>query len=201
VGAIIGIALIKRGGRTHWRTLGGITSGWVVTPIIAGLISFFSLFFLQNVFQQQTYRPTPYALTSYAFDRIKKADLPFHQLEELKIKKFSNAVKFERALSNLGLSHKERKFIVESSEIDPLKVTNEAISKLSSDWFTSEQKESLKKLENKVFLHKWQFTEILPQLSSQWQFIKNDRKHNQDLQNKLSYLFSLFRVEKEFNIN
>lgn len=199
VGAVIGIALIKRGGRTHWRKLGGITSGWVVTPIIAGLISFLSLFFLQNVFQQQTYRPTPYALTSYAFDRIKKAGLPVHELDDLKRKKFSNAVQFEKVLSNLSLSHKKRQFIMESSEIDPLEVTKEAISKLASDWFTSKQKEDLKKLENKIFLHKWQFTETLIQLSSQWRFIENDTKHNQDLQNKFSYLFSLFRVEKGSN--
>jgi len=88
---------------------------------------------------------------------------------------------------------------VESSEIDPLKVTKEGILKMASGWFTSEQKESLKKLESKAFLHKWQFTEILPRLSSQWQFIENDTKHNQDLQNKFSYLFSLFRVGKESN--
>ncbi len=197
VGAIIGIALIKKGSQTRWRTLAGITSGWVVTPIIAGLISFISLFFLQNVFQQQTYHPVPYGLTSSAHDRIKKTNLPIDKLEKLKGNKFSNAIQFAKVLSNLGFSHKERQFIMESSEIDTLKVTKEAISTTNSDWFTPEQKESLRKLQSVVFLHKWQLVETLAQLSSQWQFIENDRKHNQDLQNKLSYLFSLFRSEEE----
>lgn len=193
VGAVIGIALIKRRGQIRWQTLRGITSGWIITPVFAGLISFFSLFFLQNVFQQQTYHPVPYALTSNAINRIEKANIPINKLEELKRKQFPNAIQFKKALSNLALSHKKRQFIMESSEIDSLKVTKEAISKMNLDWFTSDQKKSLKKLESVVFLHKWQLAETLARLSTHWQFVEHDRKHNQDLQNKLSYIFNLFR--------
>ena len=197
VGAIIGIALIKRGGQARWKTLGGITSGWVITPIVACLISFFSLFFLQNVFQQQTYHPVPYALTLKAIDRIEKANIPINTLEELKRKKFPDAIQFKKALSNLALSHKKRQFIMESSEIDTLKVTKEGISKTDSDWFAPQQKESLEQLENTIFLHKWQLADALAEMSTQWQFIEHDRKHNQDLQNKLAYLYNLFRTEQE----
>jgi inorganic phosphate transporter, PiT family len=52
VGAVIGIGLLKGGRGVRWRTLGGITSGWVITPIIAGVFSLLLLFFLQNVFHQ-----------------------------------------------------------------------------------------------------------------------------------------------------
>ena len=200
VGAVIGIGLLKKGKSIRWRTLGGIASGWVVTPIIAGAISFFSLFFLQNVFEQQTYQPVPYALTSSALFRIEKADLPVDKLEQMVGKTFPNAIKFERALSELGLSHTERQFIMESSEIDKLKVTGEAISKMDADWFTSEQKESIKKLEDVVFAHKWQLAETLARSSPQWQFVENNKKQNQDLQNKLSYLYRLFRVKTEFKL-
>jgi PiT family inorganic phosphate transporter len=50
VGAIIGIGLYKGVRNINTKTLGGIVSGWVTTPIIAGVISFVSLFFVQNVF-------------------------------------------------------------------------------------------------------------------------------------------------------
>ena len=57
VGAVIGIGLL-RGGRTiRWRVLGGIGLGWMATPIIAGVLCFVGLFFLQNVFNQEVYRP------------------------------------------------------------------------------------------------------------------------------------------------
>jgi PiT family inorganic phosphate transporter len=201
VGAVIGIALIKRVGQTRWQTLGGITSGWIITPVVAGLICFLSLFFLQNVFQQQTYHPVPYALTSKAMGRIEKSDFQINRLKTIKSKIFPNAVQFKKALSSLALSQKERQFIMESSEIDTLKVTTEAILKTDSNWFTPEQKKSLKNLENRIFLHKWQLVEALVKLSSQWQIIENDRKHNQDLQNKLSYLFNLFRSETEIQFS
>ena len=57
VGAVLGIGLL-RGGRTiRWRVLGGIGLGWMATPIIAGVLCFVGLFFLQNVFNQEVYRP------------------------------------------------------------------------------------------------------------------------------------------------
>lgn len=50
VGAIIGIGLLKGGRNIQVKVIGKIALGWVVTPIIAGLIAFFALFFMSNVF-------------------------------------------------------------------------------------------------------------------------------------------------------
>lgn len=52
VGAIVGIGILKGIAGIRWRVLGNIVLGWVVTPLIAGIICFFGLFFLQNVFNQ-----------------------------------------------------------------------------------------------------------------------------------------------------
>lgn len=56
VGAIVGIGVVKGGNNIKIKVLGGIASGWVTTPIIACLIAFISLFFLQNVFDQTVYQ-------------------------------------------------------------------------------------------------------------------------------------------------
>ncbi len=53
IGGVIGIVLAKKGRGINFRVLGKIASGWVTTPIIAGLISFVALFFAQNVFEQK----------------------------------------------------------------------------------------------------------------------------------------------------
>ncbi len=50
VGAIMGIALLKGGRGLDYSMLGKIAGGWIATPIIAGAISFISLFFMSNVF-------------------------------------------------------------------------------------------------------------------------------------------------------
>jgi len=51
VGAIMGIGFLKGGAGIEYKVLGRISIGWVSTPIIAGLISFVSLFFMNNVFK------------------------------------------------------------------------------------------------------------------------------------------------------
>lgn len=51
IGAILGVALVKGGGAgIRAGVLGRIAVGWLVTPVVAGLLSFVALFVMQNVF-------------------------------------------------------------------------------------------------------------------------------------------------------
>ena len=50
IGAVLGLGLLKGGRGIRYRVLGDIAKGWVITPVVAGLIAFVALFFLQNVF-------------------------------------------------------------------------------------------------------------------------------------------------------
>ncbi|RLC20058.1 MAG: inorganic phosphate transporter [Deltaproteobacteria bacterium] len=72
VGAVIGMGLLKGGRGIRWRTVAGITSGWIVTPVISALISFICLFFMQNIFQQTTYIVQP-TIIQEAVVRTEKA--------------------------------------------------------------------------------------------------------------------------------
>ncbi len=51
VGAIMGIGLLKGGRGIEYKVLGKISLGWIATPLIAGFVSFMSLFFMDNVFK------------------------------------------------------------------------------------------------------------------------------------------------------
>lgn len=51
VGAIMGIGLLKGGRNIQFNILGKISLGWIATPILAGLTTFVSLFFMSNVFK------------------------------------------------------------------------------------------------------------------------------------------------------
>lgn len=55
VGAVIGMGLLKGGRSIQWKVVGGITCGWITTPIIAGGVSFICLFIAQNVFLQKVF--------------------------------------------------------------------------------------------------------------------------------------------------
>lgn len=53
VGSVIGIGLLKGGKGLNFGILGKIALGWIATPIITAAIAFFTLFFVDNVFQQK----------------------------------------------------------------------------------------------------------------------------------------------------
>jgi PiT family inorganic phosphate transporter len=57
VGAVLGIAILQGGQGLRYRVLGRISVGWMLTPVIAGVLCFMGLFFLQNVFKQPVYAP------------------------------------------------------------------------------------------------------------------------------------------------
>jgi PiT family inorganic phosphate transporter len=200
VGAVIGIGLLKGGRGIRWRLLGGISSGWVVTPIIAAIFCFISLFFLQNVFEQKTYRPVKYLLSPEAMERIEHAGITIDRLQELKKTEFQNAVTFGRALSEAGfLSPKDLEFILESAEVHPLTITEVKINTIptANHWITFQQKKDLSKLTGRSFNHKWVLDNALVNISSYWQFKRQDKKHNQELKHKLSHIYELFRTENK----
>ncbi len=54
VGCVVGIGLYKGARNINFKLLGQIALGWVTTPVISGLISFFSLFLVKNIFNIDT---------------------------------------------------------------------------------------------------------------------------------------------------
>ncbi|MCG6912011.1 MAG: inorganic phosphate transporter family protein [Deltaproteobacteria bacterium] len=197
VGAVIGIGLLKRGRGIRWRVLGGIGSSWVVTPVIAALVSFVALFFLQNVFEQKTYRPVSYLLTAEAMARIQQKGIVLDELEGLAGKEFPDAVHFMRALEANGhLTPEDEAFILESAEIDPMEITTGNLDTIdfNPNWITAREKDDLKKLEGRYFKHKWQLREALAHLSPRWKPIEGDKRHNDILLNKLTHIYDKLRL-------
>lgn len=50
VGSVLGIGLVKGMQEVKLNVIGGIILGWILTPVLAGALTFFSLFFVKNIF-------------------------------------------------------------------------------------------------------------------------------------------------------
>jgi PiT family inorganic phosphate transporter len=50
VGCVMGIGIYKGVRNINFRLLGEIALGWLATPLISGVLAFFSLFFMKNIF-------------------------------------------------------------------------------------------------------------------------------------------------------
>ncbi len=53
IGAVLGIGLVKGVREIKFKALGGVFIGWFLTPVIAGILTYFALFIVQNVFDIQ----------------------------------------------------------------------------------------------------------------------------------------------------
>jgi len=197
VGGVIGIGLLKGARAIQWGLVGRIAASWVFVPLIAALISLTSLFFMQNVFQQRTYLPVKYFLTSEAVERVQASGVDVNKFKDILGKEFPNAVIFKGALSeHLSLTSNELDLIMTSAEIDEMKVAQDRIARIPDGWITWEQKKVLEQLIGRAFVHSWMLDKALSELSKEWQFRQGEKAHNEELKRKLAYIHKLFRVNQ-----
>ena len=157
---------------------------------------FISLFFLQNVFEQEVYRSVKYSLTPEAVARIQNAQIPTKGLEPFFGKEFANARRFQKLLEKQKLlTDQDRKFMMDSAEIDNLEITAHKIDSLNTQIITEKPILSLRKLEGRVFKHRWQLEDALAEKSAYWRQKKNDKNYNDNLNRSVDYICKIFRSE------
>lgn len=193
VGAVIGIGLLKGGRTIRWRTVGAICSSWAVTPVISALICFVSLFFLQNVFQQTTFKPVRYSLTADAMTRLARSDVDTSQLESLRDKLFPNAVEFKSAVQEHSfLKGQKLELVITSAKLHSIEVTQDRLNDLPLKWITGEQRSALETLVGSHYRHNWQLAGALARVSPHWRPIPGDKENQRELQDKVEYLQDFF---------
>jgi PiT family inorganic phosphate transporter len=175
--------------------LRGISIGWVITPLIAGVISFIALFFFQNVFNQQTYRQVSYSLTLQALDRIGGADIDVAPLSDMTNKAYLDAITFSRALdTRIRLTWEQKNFVMESAKVADLTVSKEKIGSATADGRISRgQADAIRALEGRTFVHPWLLYETLARLSPEWRMAAGEGEHNRKIARQLNYLHRLFQ--------
>lgn len=191
VGAVIGIGLLKGGKGINWKTVAGITSSWITTPLIALLICFISLFFLQNVFQQKTFIPVTYSLTQGAMERLTTTGIDYKPFEPLMWQSFPNGQKFNTAIHSVAdLTNEQAKSIVETAELFEIELSTEVLQDLQFEPYTQDQMVTLARLEGRTFQHKWEIKDALAELSGDFKYRPGDKAWNNNLNDFYQNLFS-----------
>ncbi|HNX25042.1 MAG TPA: inorganic phosphate transporter [Spirochaetota bacterium] len=200
VGAIIGIGLYQGGGSMNLKLLGKIASGWVTAPVLACVISFVSLFIIQNVFNQAVYKPVRFSMSAAVERRLVSEGITFAAMEQFIGKEFRNAIEFKKALISSGteLDESDLSRVVELSELRYLIVNTDIIEfEISQGWFTPEQTATLKKLNGRNFKYSWELRDELEAMSPDWKLKKDTpegRHINRNIISKLDYIYKKFWV-------
>jgi PiT family inorganic phosphate transporter len=196
VGAVIGIGLARGARNINMKVIYKISSGWVTTPIIAGLISLISLFFMQNVFSQKVYKPAVYVFSGEVISKLEEKNLISRKINLLKNMRFNNEYEIYDTLTNDTLTRENIMKIIEYSKIENINISfTQKNNSILSKWLTPTQMDAVKSLDGKKFTYAWEMNEALSKLSNEWEYKPEDKInkiYNLDLKSKLLYLKKTF---------
>ncbi len=198
VGAILGISLFK-GANIRYKVLGEISMGWVATPLAAGVVSFFLLFFVENVFDQPVSRTVEYRIDEVVCEELVDRGIETNGLLELGSGIFTNAVKFKSDVEKFGeMNDKQSSLVLELARIGHWEVQNSVIANdVDTHWLSAGQVDALRSLKGMRFEHHWRFNQALADASPEWRLLPDttvNKMNNKELKKKLKYLGRLFKV-------
>ena len=198
VGAVIGIGLLKGGKGIKWRALGNIASGWVTTPIIASIVCFVMLFFLQNVFNQVVYHEVRYVLSEPVLTHLEKSGVTVSELTPIKDQEIVGGIPFRDAVRDVQprLPGELEEKILDAAEIYPMSISDAKLMNIDTDYLTPEQVEPLEEMTGLSFNHKWQLYDALSSKSQAWRKLEKNKLNkpfNNHLDEQYQYIYELFR--------
>lgn len=194
VGAVLGIGLIKCPKNINYWVLGRISFGWISTPIIAGLISFFFLSFVQNVFRQEVYKEKVFALNPDGLTRSEADGQQTQKLRTLINKKYRSAIAFREALQKAGILQPNLLTkLISLGEKRPLFVDGATVRRpnFGKGLLSEIQKKSLFNLIGFHFEYPWQLLDKLGNQTAEWKELPNTEENkpfNKALHTKIDYL-------------
>ncbi|HAA93933.1 MAG TPA: inorganic phosphate transporter, partial [Rhodospirillaceae bacterium] len=195
VGAVLGIALVQGGRGFRWRVFGSISLGWVITPVIACAICFVGLFFLQNVFNQNTYREVPYLVSQQVIDKLAKEGVAPSALGAVKGERYENAMALDEALKDIGhYGEADHKRIMRFARRDPVVIDRAHFTELNRGPLSSERLEVVHAINGQYYPYEWMLREDLAKRSKAWRQ-SSDKEYNRQLERDLQFVIRLFRAE------
>lgn len=198
IGAVVGLGLMRGGQGIRWRILGNIGIGWITTPLISGAVCFVSLFFLQNVFNQQVYREIHYVLSEPVLEELAQSGVPVEQLQTLKDQRFVSGMSLSRTLrEQSSLTPAQQRTTLRLAELEKAVINPERLGLLDSDWLTETQIGAVRKLSGRAFFHQWQLADALAGQTSEWQLLsdtKVNKIYNKELRRKLEHVHRTFTL-------
>jgi len=200
IGAILGIAIAKGGRNIQFNVLGKISSGWITTPVIACIISFVALFFVQNVFDQSVYYKTPYSLSTTVIDQLEKEGFPIEKIKNFEGTRFSTGLRLQQNLMKIrDLTNKEKSMIYTYASVDSFYINPALLKDIESEnILTFEQFKSLETLSKQSFSHEWEFQNELISLSPDWKYRtekqKNYLAYNNHLKKQYDFIYHYLKI-------
>jgi len=199
VGGVIGIGILKGARGIRYRVLGEIAAGWIITPVMAGVISFTALFFLQNVFSLEVSREITFELSEPVLAKLEQEKIDNDQLQILAGRNFRNPARFGIWLrNNTDLTAPQRARVQELARVEHFFIDFSVIAaKMNHRLLSRDQLDTVIQLAGKRFDHRWQLFDALEAAGSSWRPRRDpgdDGEFNERLAAQKEYVAGLFKL-------
>ena len=198
VGAVVGLGLMRGGRNIRWRVLGTIGIGWITTPLIAAVLCFVALFFLQNVFNQQVYREVSFSVDQAAAAELEVQGIQSERISMLINRQFTSGAQFVDAIKNAGVfSAEETGTLLHYAEAGYYVIEKSIVDSLDESWIGAEEIAVFENLQGNIFHHKWQLANLLARHSASWRKKADtvtNKSYNKLLERKLNYVYRTFEA-------
>ena len=193
----IGLGLLRGGRDIDWRLVRNIGVGWITTPVIAALVCFTTLFFVQNVFDQPVHREKRFAMSLEVLNRMGDDIIVTEELAGLKDREFVGAAAFLDAFGEraAAISAAVERRALALSEIGDFRIDMKQVYRIEEGRLSPGQIEAIEELAGTRFRYRWALAEALVAHSDEWAYLPEsplNRKHNKQLRGRLEYVFRHF---------
>jgi PiT family inorganic phosphate transporter len=174
----------------------------VAAPLLAGVLSFVMLFFVQNVFEQPVLQPNVYVFDKPVLMELKAQGINLDYLTEVNGRKYDSSRALKASLEKVPhLSRNQKMLLSNTSEVFVMRIKYLLLrSELKADTFSTQQWQAILLLNNRSFEHAWQLEKALADLTPAWQFKPKNHAnqiYNDELKKKLKILEAQAHVEEK----
>lgn len=197
LGGVVGIGLIKNAHNIKWNIVGRIVWAWVQTPIVAALVSYLMLFFMQNIFGQTVFDKVEYQIDQAVLERH-ASKVETKALASLQGISFSTSGKLKSEIDKLlpTLEYKAEIKLMQDAKVEHILVDPARFPELEkSGLLTKHQIESVKALAGKTFTYRWQLVDALTRGSETWRFKEAtvlNKPFNHEIKQRLDVVLDLY---------
>lgn len=196
IGAVLGIGLYKGGRGIRWKVLGHISLGWVCTPIITATVCFVGLYFMQNVFDQNVYKPITYQISPTAINKLDEEGIDTNTLTPIKGLKYYSAYELSDALDELAsISPETQDLVLFYTKETPIDIDDVFIAKLDANDFDKNQWNALLSIIGQTYQYRWKLAQDLAQESSAWRLKAHSSEtklYNKSINQKIDQLIHIY---------
>ena len=195
IGAVIGVGLAKDPQSINFKVFGKIGIGWIVAPITAGILAYVLLFFVQNVFEQKVIQQIPYEISESVVVQLEHDGIETEQISDLVNKRFlQNKIFSYELLKRFPYNTEQLYSIFHYAIIDSFKIDSMlAKQSLSSNQFSPDEIEEIKKLHGKTFSHKIDFDAAVFNDVNKWG-LNGDLLRDKSILEKKNLIQNIFRI-------